>query len=435
MASLLFYAWGEPKYITVMVSTCIVNYFGAVFIDTATEIKKRRLILAATVGINIATLIYFKYMNFILANLNKIASLKFEYSDVIMPIGISFYTFQAISYVVDVYRRDTAVQKNFIKMALYISFFPQLIAGPIIKYHDIVQSLNNLHSSFDDVVYGTKRFIIGLGKKVLIANSLGEVADKIFQTGYQGTTIEIAWLGAICYTLQLYFDFSGYSDMAIGLGRIFGFKFLENFNYPYIAKGITDFWRRWHISLGSWFKEYVYIPLGGNRKGKMRTYINLWIVFCITGIWHGAEWTFILWGMYHGLFIMLERAFNLNKIHKKYDAFIYLYTIVVFVIGWVIFRADTIKQGLGMIAAMLGLYRAEYVPFTLEYYVNLKLILVLIVAVLMSTPYVDKLWKEHILSKKAVGEYIENMYLLAVLFLSIVYIAASTYNPFIYFRF
>ena len=310
-ASIIFYAWGEPKYLAIMLLTILVNYFGALLIQNST--KRKKLFLILTVIANLGFLIYFKYFNFIIANCNNLLNLNINALDIIMPIGISFYTFQAMSYVIDVYRGEVKAQNDLYKVALYICLFPQLIAGPIIKYHDIEEQIESREVEFDKVSMGVKRFIVGLSKKVLIANTLGVVADKVFIQDPTTFSHLTAWLGALSYTLQLYFDFSGYSDMAIGLGLIFGFRFMENFNYPYTSKSITEFWRRWHISLSTWFKEYVYISLGGNRKGKFRTLVNLAIVFLLTGIWHGAQWTFIVWGIWQGVFIIIEKISNFNQ--------------------------------------------------------------------------------------------------------------------------
>ena len=353
---------------------------------------------------------------------------------IVMPLGISFFTFQALSYMIDVYRKDVKAQKNPYKLTLYISFFPQLIAGPIVKYHDIAKDIENNHSSFEDVAYGLQRFIAGLGKKVLLANPLGQIADNVFNDGYLAADASVAWLGAICYSLQLYYDFSGYSDMAIGLGRIFGFHFLENFNYPYISKSITEFWRRWHISLGTWFKEYLYIPLGGNRQGKMRTYMNLFFVFCITGLWHGANWTFVLWGIWHGLFIVAERACGLaNMPNSRWDILRHAYTILAFVVGWTMFRADTVTEGIGMIGTMFGLCTPEMLPQGLEYYLSEHNLLILCVALFLSMPVKLSAWQN--CQKRWLGVTAYRVGLLLVLILSIANLAASTYNPFIYFRF
>ena len=284
IASIIFYAWGEPRYLAVMIITILVNYIGAVLLDRHIFSGRRKLILLLTIAADLGFLIYFKYFNFLIENINGLLTKEIEFIDVVMPIGISFYTFQAMSYLIDVYRREVPAQRDIYKLALYIVLFPQLVAGPIVKYHDVCAQIDERTVEFSNVVIGLKRFIIGLAKKVLIANTLALVVDKIFAQVPENLTMGYSWLGALAYCLQLYYDFSGYSDMAIGLGLMFGFKFLENFNYPYISKSITEFWRRWHISLATWFKLYLYIPLGGNRVSAGRTYLNLFIVFLVTGI-------------------------------------------------------------------------------------------------------------------------------------------------------
>lgn len=436
-ASLFFYAWGEPKYLAVMLVVCGINYAAAIGISLSTRPLRRKIILILGVASDLCVLGYFKYLNFFMENFNQFLGGNFYLLDIVMPIGISFFIFQSLSYVVDVYREDAEVQKNFAKLVLYISFFPQLIAGPIVKYHDIEADLADNRSSIHDVACGMRRFIIGLGKKVLIANPLGAVADPIFNAGFENADWSIAWLGAIAYSLQLFFDFSGYSDMAIGLGRIFGFHFLENFNYPYISKSITEFWRRWHISLGTWFKEYVYIPLGGNRHGKWRTAINLFFVFCVTGMWHGANWTFILWGMWHGVLVVAERICGMRNISESGFCGIlrHIYTILAFVIGWTMFRANDVADGLGFIAAMFGFYQSENVPVTIGAYLSGKSVLVLATAVLFCMPVGSWIGKWRSFRNCFAGRMTYDTSLICVLLLSIASLAASTYNPFIYFRF
>ena len=289
IASIIFYAWGEPRYLAIMILTILINYVGANYISRSRNQLHRKLILAITIIANLSSLFYFKYFNFVMDNINAAFNANISFIDVVMPIGISFYTFQAMSYVIDVYHKEVKVQKDIYKLALYITLFPQLVAGPIVKYHDVDEQISHRSITFDKVSYGVKRFIIGLAKKILLANTFGSLADKIFAQPLDSLDPFTAWVGAFAYSLQLFYDFSGYSDMAIGLGSIFGFRFLENFNYPYISKSITEFWRRWHISLSTWFKEYLYIPLGGNRVSPHRTYINLFIVFLVTGLWHGAS--------------------------------------------------------------------------------------------------------------------------------------------------
>lgn len=319
IASIIFYAWGEPKYLAIMLLTILVNFFGAKIVEKFKECgKNAKIPLIATICINLGFLIYFKYFNFLIENINGLFHSHIHLLHIIMPIGISFYTFQALSYVVDVYRGECKAQQDVYKLALYICLFPQLIAGPIVKYHDVADQIDNRDVNFEKVVFGTKRFIVGLSKKMLLANTMGAIADKIFAQAPDTFSLLVAWLGGVAYSLQLFFDFSGYSDMAIGLGLIFGFKFLENFNYPYISKSITEFWRRWHISLSTWFKQYVYISLGGNRAGKWKTLRNLGIVFLLTGIWHGAAWNFVIWGLWNGFFIILEKLTDGTKKNNRF---------------------------------------------------------------------------------------------------------------------
>lgn len=435
LASLFFYAWGEPKNIAIMLMVCLVNYCGAIAVSRAETEGRRTILLTADVLLTLLVLVYFKYFNFILENINIVFSCNFAAKDIVMPLGISFFIFQALSYVIDVYRKEVEPQTDFYKLTLYISFFPQLIAGPIVQYHDIVGDIENNDSAFSDVVYGIRRFIIGLGKKVLIANQLGAVADNIFNTGSAYVDMPVAWIGALCYSLQLFYDFSGYSDMAIGLGRIFGFHFLENFNYPYISKSITEFWRRWHISLGSWFKKYVYISLGGNRLGNVRTYINLFVVFLVTGLWHGANWTFILWGMWHGIFIVLERLAGIKHLpDSKYVVLRHVYTILVFVIGWTMFRADSVSEGIGFIGTMLGFVQPEAVAFTLDYYWQTNNVIIFLLAVIGATPFIGR-YMVFLQNGQWCKNAVYDIFIIGVLILSMAGLAASTYNPFIYFRF
>lgn len=435
-ASILFYAWGEPKYLSIMLITIVVNYLGALYIEKFQT--KKKIILISTIAINLGFLFYFKYFNFIIKNFNSIFHSNFNTLDIIMPIGISFYTFQALSYLIDVYRKEVKAQKNIYKLALFICLFPQLIAGPIVKYHDINEQIDSREVNFNKVNLGVKRFIIGLSKKILLANTLGEIADKIFVQDPNNFSHFTAWLGAISYSFQLYFDFSGYSDMAIGLGLIFGFKFMENFNYPYISKSITEFWRRWHISLSTWFKEYVYISLGGNRIDKLKTLRNLGIIFLLTGIWHGAQWTFVIWGIWHGFFIILEKILNIKKLDSEiypwhFNILRHFYCIFVFLIGWVIFRADNFKYAWNYLMNMFGFLHPNEQNFSYElaYYIEKKEIVVLIIAFVCCVP----LFKNILNAKTKIGKIFLNMYLLLLFFLSSIFIASSSYNPFIYFRF
>ncbi len=434
IASIIFYAWGEPRYLAIMFTTILINYVGANYISRSKNPLHCKLLLALTVVADLGFLFYFKYFNFVMDNLNAVFHAHINFIDVVMPIGISFYTFQALSYVVDVYRNEVKVQRDIYKLALYICLFPQLIAGPIVKYHDVDEQISNREVTFDKVAYGVKRFIIGLSKKMLLANTLGAVADKIFSQPVEQFDTFTAWLGAISYSLQLFYDFSGYSDMAIGLGSIFGFKFLENFNYPYISKSITEFWRRWHISLSTWFKEYLYIPLGGNRVAKWRNYLNLFIVFLATGFWHGAAWNFIFWGLWHGMFIIFEKATGWHKKEGKLIGFVqHIYCISAFVIGWVMFRADNMGYAWDYIKNMFGLIRNHQIAYEYAYYIDNIEIIAIMAATACSLPIFNKLLDikyEHKVLRTGV-----NIWLMLLFILSSATIAASTYNPFIYFRF
>ena len=435
VASIIFYAWGEPSYLAIMIATVLVNYVGANYISRSRNSTHRKILLALTICADLSVLFYFKYFNFMAENINALFKANIDFIKVIMPIGISFYTFQALSYVIDVYRDETPAQKDIYKLALYICLFPQLIAGPIVKYHDVAEQIERRDVTFDKVAYGIKRFIIGLAKKMLLANTLGAVADKIFAQPVEQFDCLTAWIGAVAYSFQLFYDFSGYSDMAIGLGSIFGFKFLENFNYPYISKSITEFWRRWHISLSTWFKEYLYIPLGGNRVAKWRNYLNLFVVFLATGFWHGAAWNFIFWGLWHGMFIIFEKA---TGWHKKEGGILlqicqHVYCILAFVIGWVMFRADTMSYAWQYIKNMFGLVAQHKIKYGLVYYVDNIELIAFAAAVLCAVPVFGKMLQ--IPYKYKVSRTLVNVWLMALFVLSTTFIAASTYNPFIYFRF
>lgn len=433
IASILFYAWGEPRYLAIMILTILANYVGAIALDKHKKYKKP--ILLATIAVDLSFLLYFKYFNFFIDNINSLFAMDITFLEVIMPIGISFYTFQAMSYLIDVYKGDAKVQKDIYKLALYISLFPQLVAGPIVKYRDVDEQIDHRTVTFDKVSYGVKRFIIGLAKKMLLANTLGAVADRIFDLPVVEASPQVAWIGAIFYSLQLFYDFSGYSDMAIGLGSIFGFKFLENFNYPYISKSITEFWRRWHISLSTWFKEYLYIPLGGNRKGKVRTYVNLFLVFLATGFWHGASWNFIFWGLWHGVFIIFEKMTGWHKESKSriVSGVQHIYTIFVFVIGWVMFRAENMSYATDYIKNMFGLVKEHTAVNDLSYYLDNVEMLALMAGVLCAMPVFNKIL--YVKYEHKVLRTLINVWLFILFVVSSATIAASTYNPFIYFRF
>ncbi|MCH2183008.1 MAG: MBOAT family protein [Mariniblastus sp.] len=355
-ASLFFYAWGDSRQMVVILLSIGINYWLGLKMDQLSEERHRRLLMKIAVAFNIGMLIVFKYTNFLFASLVDLLGLhgSVEYAPQIeLPIGISFYTFQALSYVIDVYRRQVEPQRRLRNLALYIASFPQLIAGPIVRYSDVQRQIVDRVVNFHQFRRGIERFIIGLGKKMIIANTAAEIADAVFAMQGSELSTADAWLGAFAYTVQIYFDFSGYTDMAIGIGLMLGFRFAENFNYPYIAKSITEFWRRWHISLSTWFRDYLYIPLGGNRRGPFRTYFNLMVVFMLCGLWHGASWTFLAWGIVQGLFLILERV-GFGKVLKKMGPLAHVYTMLVVMFAWVIFRADTLSQALAFGQVMWG---------------------------------------------------------------------------------
>lgn len=435
VASLLFYAYGEPVYIVLLLISVLLNYLFGLGVTG----KAKKPILVISVIVNIGLLIVFKYAGFFATVLNGLLPKELEVPvpNIALPIGISFYTFQALSYVVDVYRGQVEIQKSFFRLLLYVSFFPQLIAGPIVKYHDVESEINHRQVTVDGIYGGLIRFSIGLGKKVLIANSMAFIADSIYslELSYIGTLA--AWVGGLAYLFQIYFDFSGYSDMAIGLGRMFGFHFQENFNYPYIAGSITEFWRRWHISLSTWFRDYLYIPLGGNRKGRARKIFNKYVVFFCTGIWHGANWTFIAWGMFHGILEMLEEK-HWIPVHKGWKIFNHIYTMLMVTIGFVMFRADTLSQGGYMIAAMFGFGVNRSFGYTKAVaLLSPYTIFMLVCALIGCTPLMNNLVMK--LRAKKHGETATDLagmlYCFLLLALSFMALAAKSYNPFIYFRF
>lgn len=440
VASLVFYAWGEPVYILLMLASVAVNYVLALLMGSREKKDVWKILfLISCVVFNVGMLFVFKYANFFVDNVNWIFGSGIEIPVIRLPIGISFFTFQAMSYSIDVYRGGTKPQKNPANVLLYISFFPQLIAGPIVLYSDIEKQILKRTEDMEKTVAGLKRFTVGMGKKVLIANTMGAVADDVFALSGAQVNAPIAWLGAITYALQIYFDFSGYSDMAIGLAKILGFELKENFNYPYTADSIKNFWRRWHISLSTWFKEYLYIPLGGNRKGTMRTAVNLLIVFFCTGIWHGAQWTFVIWGFYHGLFIMLERIGIIRPDRWKWKGLRYIYTLWVAVSAFVIFRAETIGQGADMIYKMLfGWTMTPEMMSFLARSLTASVTFFLVVGVVGATHW-PKQWVAQMALKTAqypmAREAISMVAAIAILGLSILSLSSSAYNPFIYFRF
>lgn len=432
IASLLFYFYGEPKYVFLMIAEIIIAYIGAILIDKYKNQSKN--ILITTLFIHVFLLIIFKYTDFIIQTINDISNANIKLLNIALPIGISFYTFQIISYIIDVYNGKVNVQKNIIKLATYVSLFPQLVAGPIVRYQTVEKELDDRVHSFNNFAYGIRRFSIGLAKKVLIANALGELCSKASATSEK--TIVFFWIFGISYMLQLYFDFSAYSDMAIGLGRIFGFHFPENFNYPYISKSITEFWRRWHISLSTWFKDYIYIPLGGNRDGKYKQIRNILIVWLLTGIWHGANWTFLIWGLLFGVILIIEKIF-LNKFMEKLPSFIRrIYVLFIVMILFIIFSSDNMPVALTNIKGLFGMNGEAFVnDYTLHY---LKSYLpVLIIALLGSTPFIkiliDKLRKNKYVNN--IINILEPILIVVILVVVTSYLIDNSYNPFLYFRF
>lgn len=432
LASLIFYAWGEPYLVLLMVISIAINWSVGLVLDRV-QGTVRKALLVLGVMCNLGILGYYKYAGFFAQAANSILGREIiPVLQIALPIGISFFTFQALSYIVDVYRGDTKASNNLINVALYISFFPQLIAGPIVKYKDINEQIEDRSVNWMEVSDGFKRFIYGLGKKVLIANILGLCVDTIYSYDISLVDCKTAWIGAIAYTFQIYYDFSGYSDMAIGLGKMFGFTILENFKYPYLSHSISEFWRRWHISLGSWFREYVYIPLGGNRKGKGRTYINLVCVFFLTGLWHGADLSFVIWGLYHGFFILIERV-GLKRVLDKTKGLSIIYTFFVVNIGWVLFRAANTFDGIRYIVRMMLPWRHQDIGIATWKYMDNKTMFVFVCA-LLGTGVLSVITSERI---KAIwkNSAVEAIYCVCILLLSLSSVVSDTYNPFIYFQF
>ena len=451
VASLVFYAYGEPVYVVLMILSSLMNYLCALWASSGLSAgnhtkhaKKQgnRLALVVAVVINLGILAVFKYTGMIVATFNALTGLAVPDPQITLPIGISFFTFQALSYVIDVYRGVVEPQRNYFNVLLYISFFPQLIAGPIVKYRDIQEMITNRTQSIGNVARGLRRFVCGLAKKVLIANTMGQVADAMFTTSLSDLSAPTAWLGAIAYLFQIYYDFSGYSDMAIGLGLMFGFKFKENFNYPYDAVSVKDFWRKWHISLSTWFKEYLYIPLGGNRKGKPRAVLNRMIVFFLCGLWHGASWTFVVWGLWHGLFLLIEEF--VPRMRQLPRVLGHVYTLLVVTLGFVIFRADTFEYGLGFLAKMftgfdvsgpmMGLFVQQLTPWFLA------ILVVAIVGCAPIKPLAERIRAGLYGGGELSGAWkVVQVVLFVLAFIGLTWcmlrLAPRGYNPFIYFRF
>lgn len=434
-ASLFFYAWGEPVFVLILILSIIANWLFGLAVSKNGNKKSARLLIAADVAFNLGILFVFKYLTFAGGLLEDLFSADLSIPDIALPIGISFFTFQAMSYVLDIYRGKGEAQTNILYVGLYISFFPQLIAGPIVRYETIADQIKNRKETADDFFDGFARFIRGLSKKVLLANAFAVISDQAFNSAGDGDDISVmfAWLGAIAYTLQIFFDFSGYSDMAIGLGRMFGFHFLENFNYPYISSSITEFWRRWHISLGTWFRDYLYFPLGGSRCGRGRNIFNLFVVWFLTGLWHGANFTFIVWGLLYFVLILTER---LTGLHKKSGAvlmvFKHFYTLLAVVLGWVIFRAESLGDAMYYLGAMFGINGNAFSDGMFSGWFTQSIIL-LCIGVLLSTP-VFRILNEKTKNSSIIG-FAKAVGLICLFLLSVASIVSSSYNPFIYFNF
>ena len=430
LASLFFYAWGEPIYVLIMIFSTFFDYNVGKKIDVSNDEKKRKRLLITSVVVNLGMLFTFKYLDFALINANNIFNINIPLLNLSLPIGISFYTFQTMSYTIDVYLKKVKAQNNIVSFGTYVALFPQLIAGPIVRYITISKEIDDRKQSISLFSEGITRFIQGLGKKVIIANTLGSVWIGIKSVPSNELIFLDSWIGIICFALQIYFDFSGYSDMAIGLGKMFGFNFLENFNYPYISKSITEFWRRWHISLSSWFKEYVYIPLGGNRNGIIKQLRNIVIVWLLTGFWHGAEWNFILWGVYFAIVLIIEKLF-LYKVLEKLPKFLaHLYSIILILIGWVLFEFSSVDLILSYIKSMFT-YSSKIISDIGLYAISSNYIFI-ILAMLLATEFPKKLFDK---IGKSKFKYINMVVLIVMFVVSVSFLVDSTYNPFLYFRF
>ncbi len=435
VASLFFYSWGEPKALFVMLGVILVDYIFALIIGRDNiSTGKKKLILALGIIVNLSALFVYKYLSFAIGSINPLLSrfgITIPDPLIPLPVGISFYIFQSMSYIIDVYRKEVPAQRNIATFALYVSLFPQLIAGPIVRYTTIVADFCDRNLHLDNIYFGIQRFIIGLAKKVLIADSMAFIADKVFNAPVAQMPSFYCWLGAIAYTLQIYYDFSGYSDMAIGIGRVFNFRFLENFNYPYSAKSVQDFWRRWHISLSTWFRDYLYIPLGGNRKGKFMTYFNSFIVFFLCGLWHGAAWTFVLWGIYHGLALVIEKLGLGKKIEKLPRVLTTLYVWLFAIIGWVLFRANSISDA-GHYLKNMFLGNPNYpvsTYFDAIYFMTFSNLFMMLIGIFLSFPVAK--WNK----VETINPRVKMAFSFVLFVITLVFSMTSNYSPFIYFRF
>jgi len=429
--SLFFYAWGEPLYVLLLVFSTVFNYFIGLQIEKSDENKKRKkAVLTIGVVLNLALLIVFKYTNFLIETLNLVLTHDIPLTKITLPIGISFFTFQTMSYIVDVYRKNAKAQRNYINFGTYVALFPQLIAGPIVRYNSIDEQLTKRRETIEGFTKGVICFSSGLAKKVLIANNIGLLWESISATPMTEMSVLGSWLGVVAYALQIYFDFSGYSDMAIGLGKMFGFEFEKNFDYPYVSKSITEFWHRWHISLSTWFKEYVYIPLGGNRKGKVRTYLNLLVVWTLTGIWHGAGMNFVAWGLYYAIILILEKSILYKALEKMPSVIRMIYSFVLVLVGWVLFASNDMQSAMSYLKVMFAIGENPVADGMFMY--NLRsYALLLVIGIFASFPYPKKLWNKYTENKNAVLL----IAVMVVLLICTAYLIDSSYNPFLYFRF
>ncbi len=428
VSSLVFYGWGEPKYVILMIASIGVGYISALLIEAKNNNRAKKWILGIALAILLGFLGYFKYVDFFISNVNAVTGLSLPLLRVALPIGISFYTFQILSYVIDVYRGDVKAQRNAIHLAAYITMFPQLIAGPIVRYTDIVGEIGNRSHTFEKFAEGIRRFVLGLAKKVLIANVLGELCDIFRNSGEQ--SVLYYWVYAVAFSLHIYFDFSGYSDMAIGLGRMLGFRFCENFNYPFISKSVTEFWRRWHMSLGTWFRDYVYIPLGGNRVSKPRWFFNIFVVWMLTGFWHGAAWNFVIWGLYFAVFLCIEKLFLLRTLEGK-KILGHIYTGLVVIISFVIFNATDMAEAMLYLKSMFGFGGIPFVSAECLYYLR-SYAIPLVLGLVGATPIVKMVVNR---MHQKVKNVLEPAVLLALMLVITAFLVDGSFNPFLYFRF
>ena len=435
LASLLFYAWGEPTYIILIIISILINYLGALLIRVHIKNKdKSKFIFITLLLIDISILFFFKYYGFAIECLGSIIGLDLKVKSISLPLGISFYTFQQISYIADIYMQKVKPERNLIDFATYITMFPQLIAGPIVKYEDIHKQLANRKESINKFGEGVQRFIIGLGKKVILANNIGVISTQVKEVNLNDLSIVLSWIGIIAFTLQIYFDFSGYSDMAIGLAKMFGFDFLENFDYPYISKSITEFWRRWHMSLGGWFREYIYIPLGGNKKGTLIQVRNLFIVWFTTGLWHGASTNFVVWGLYFGVILFIEKIYLKDLLKKIPSMFSHIYTLIIVMIGWVIFDMNTLTDSGHYIKIVFGFGNNIFID-NLAKYILTNNFIILLIGLICSTKLI-KIYMNKIKSTFRENDvFLITAINLLILIISTAYLVGASYNPFLYFRF